>query len=135
MRLLSISEFRYGHRQDTTANLQTRAPNLWAKLNSLSHVFEHVQAPGADVLDELRTAYSRTWVRKYYALGTMLVQADGNAAAVASPFDTLTGNDLYYLRRDAEGVPYTRAARLKAPAASAAAAAYAHGAAERWCHQ
>jgi hypothetical protein len=51
-----------------TADLQARAPNLWVKLNSLSLVFEHVQASGADALEELRTAYSKVWARKFYAL-------------------------------------------------------------------
>lgn len=108
------------------ANLEAKAPNLWAKLNSLSHVFEHVPASGADALEELRTAYSRTWARKFYLLGQPLVQAAGGAVAVAAPFDTLAGEDLYNLRRDAEGVPYTRAATLKEPAAGAAQAAYVH---------
>jgi len=109
-----------------TADLQAKAPDLWVKLNSLSQVFEHVQASGADALVELRTAYSRTWARRFYSLGQRLALADGGAVAVASPFDALAGEDLYNLRRDAEGVPYTRAATLKEPAASAAQAAYVH---------
>lgn len=109
-----------------TAKLQSKAPSLWAKLNSLSRVFEHVPASGADALDELRTAYSKTWTRKFYALGQSLVLAAGGAVAAAATPDTLTGEDLYNLRRDAEGVPYTRAATLKAPAPSAAQAAYVH---------
>lgn len=108
------------------ADLQAKAPNLWTKLNSLSCVFEHVQASGADTLDELRTAYSRTWARKFLALGRPLVLAAGAAAAAADTFDALVGEDLYNLRRDAEGVPYTRAATLKAPASSAAQAAFVH---------
>ena len=110
----------------TTAELQAKAPNLWAKLNGLSRVFEHVQASGADALEELRTAYSKAWARKYYALGEALVQTTGGAASVAAPFDTLAGEDLYNLRRDAEGVPYTRAASQKTPAPNAAQAAYVY---------
>ncbi len=109
-----------------TASLQAKAPNLWARLNGLSRVFEHVQASGADALDELRTAYSRVWARKFYALGHPLVQATGGTVPVAAPFDALAGEDLYNLRRDAEGIPYTRAAKLKSPARSAAQAAYVH---------
>jgi len=109
-----------------TADLQTKAPNLWAKLNNLSHAFEHVPASGADALEELRTAYSKTWARKFYTLGRPLADSAGLAVAVAAPFDTLAGDDLYNLRRDAEGVPYTRAATLKAPQACASQAAYAY---------
>lgn len=86
----------------TLANLQAKAPNLWTKLNGLSRTFEHVQASGADALEELRTAYSKSWARRYYALGEKLVQAAGIAAVEKAPFDALVGEHLYDLRRDAE---------------------------------
>jgi hypothetical protein len=109
-----------------TSNLQAKAPNLWSKLNTLSHVFEHVQLSGADALDELRTAYSKTWARKFYALGHPLVQAAGSTVPPAATPDALEGEDLYNLRRDVEGVPYNRAATAKAPASNAAQAAFVH---------
>ncbi len=108
------------------ADLQAKAPVLWARLNSLSQEFEHIPASGADALEELRTAYSKTWARKFYSLGEALARAGGPGVSVAAPFDTLTGADLYDLRRDAEGTPYTRAARLKEPRPDAAQAAYVH---------
>ena len=46
--------------------------------------------------------------------------------AVTGPFDALAGEELYNLRRDAQGVPYNRAATLKDPAPNAAQAAYVH---------
>jgi len=109
-----------------TASLAAKAPTLWANLNALSDVFEHVRASGTDALEELRTAYSRVWARRFYSLGQTLAAGAGAAAAVAAPFDALAGNELYDLRRDAEGVPYSRAATLKKPPASAAQAAYVH---------
>lgn len=109
----------------TPADLQAKAPNLWTKLTSLSKMFEHVQASGSDVLDELRTAYSRTWARKFYVLGKTLVQPVAGVEAEA-PFDTLEGEDLYNLRRDAEGIPYDRAATLKNPAETSSLAASVH---------
>jgi hypothetical protein len=107
-------------------DLQTKAPNLWAKLTSLSNRFEHVQASGADALDDLRTAYSRAWTKKFYALGRPLIEATGGPLPPAATPDGLTGEDLYNLRRDAEGVPYNRAATCKAPAQHAAQAARIH---------
>ncbi|MFZ0928496.1 MAG: hypothetical protein WAN11_07840 [Syntrophobacteraceae bacterium] len=109
-----------------TADLQIKAPDLWAKLKSLSNSFEHIAESANDALDELRTAYSRTWARKFYALGQPLLASTGGAAAVAAPFDTLAGEDLYNLRRDAEGVPYTCAATIKAPGTNAAHAAFVY---------
>lgn len=114
---------------DTTANLQVKAPNLWTKLNALSGVFEHVRASGAEALDELRTAYSRAWARKLFALGIPLAQEAGmsghDVTTMTAP-DALSGEALYDLRRDAEGLPYTRAAVNKAPADSAAETALVH---------
>jgi hypothetical protein len=107
-----------------TADLQADAPNIWTKLNRLSSAFEHVQASGADVLDELRTAYSKAWARKFYASGASMANNAG-IAVTPSP-DALAGADLYNLRRDVEGLPYNRAATLKQPPAEAAEAALMH---------
>lgn len=109
-----------------TADLETKAPNLWVKLNTLSNEFEHVQASSDEALEELRTAYSRTWARKFYKLGQPLVQQAGSLLTVANPFDTLGVEDLYNLRRDAQGEPYNHAATIKEPPSNAALAAYVH---------
>lgn len=109
-----------------TVSLQTKASKLWAKLNSLSDKFEHVQASGAVALDELRTAYSKVWAKKFYALGSPLVVADGGVVPPAATPEALSGEDLYNLRCDAEGVPYNRAAKRKEPDPTAAQAAFVH---------
>jgi predicted outer membrane lipoprotein len=104
--------------------LEAKAPELWDKLTTLSAVFEHVQESGDEVLDDLRVAYSRSWARKFYALGQPLAAAAGIAHSPTP--DALTSEELYDLRRDVEGIPYTRAAMLNAPPAAAAEAAFAH---------
>lgn len=107
-----------------TVELEQKAPILWAKLNGLSNSFEHVQASGADVLRELRTEYSKCWMRKFYALGQPSAQATGIAVTpIPNAYDC---DELYDLRRDVEGVPYTRAATLKAPPNSASEASLMH---------
>lgn len=108
------------------AELQDKAPTLWAKLTNLSAVFQHVQGSGDEALDELRTAYSKCWVRKFYALGALLVASGGGAGSPGPTPDTLEGDALYNLRRDAEGVPYDIAARRKEPGLDAGQAALAH---------
>lgn len=110
----------------TTMDLQAKAPNLWEKLNGLSSVFEHVQASGADALEELRTEFSKAWARKFHALGRPLTEAAGAVVSPAGFFDTLGGEDLYNLRRDAEGVSYAHAATLKAPPVNAAQTAFVY---------
>ncbi len=106
----------------STVDLQAKAPALWEHLGTGAH-FEHVQASGEAALDELRTAFSRVWARRFFGLA----QPMAGAAAVASlnP-DDWRGDELYDLRRDAEGVPYNRAATRKEPGPEAAQAALAH---------
>jgi hypothetical protein len=111
----------------TSAELEAKAPHLWTSLNSLSDVFEHVQVSADKALEDLRDAYSRAWARRFFGLGpAMMPAASGAPAVAAAAADALNGEDLYDLRRDAEGVPYTGAAQLKAPAATAAQAAMFH---------
>lgn len=108
----------------TSTQLQAKAPDLWAKLNALSGSFEHVQASGGVVLDQLRLAYSRTWMKKFYALGKPAATALG-ITLDPSP-DSIPADSLYDARRDIEGVPYTRAATQKSPPVSSGEAALAH---------
>jgi len=108
----------------TSAALQAKAPKLWARLTGGTATFQHIQASGADALGELRTAFSKVWVRKFYALGRPLLEADGKTYSAIEP--DMSCEDLYNSRRDAEGVPYNRAAAMKQPPPHAAAAAFFH---------
>jgi hypothetical protein len=108
----------------SSADLQKKAPDLWGKLNALSKDFEHIQASGADILEQLRLAFSQAWARKFYALGKPLADKQG-ITTVPKP-DAISLDGLYDLRRDAEGKPYTRAASLKEPPLSAGEASLAH---------
>ena len=107
-----------------SADLQAKAPQLWDKLTTLSAAFEHIEESGDVFLEEVRVAYSRSWAKKFYALGQPLAAASG-ITYVPSP-DGLECDDLYNLRRDVEGIAYTRAATLKTPPGAAAEAAFAH---------
>jgi len=73
-------------------------------------------------------AFSRVWSRKFYSLGKLLLEDVGRACPPGSAvaLETMECEDLYNLRRDAEGVPYNRAARKKEPPAESAQAAFAH---------
>ena len=108
----------------TEVELREKAPQLWQKLNALSGSFLHVQESGDTFLAELRLAYSKTWAKQFYALGKPSA-AELGITTKPSP-DALTTQDLYDLRRDAEGVPYTTAASQKSPHSSAGEAALTH---------
>jgi hypothetical protein len=110
-----------------TADLQTKAPNLWARLTGTGAPFSHVQESGEAFLAELRGEFSKVWARKFFALGRPLLEADGlvYAPALVDP-SAMTVDDLYDLRRDGDGTPYHRAATRKAPDPTCAQAAYAH---------
>ncbi|RJG40827.1 SIR2 family protein [Mesorhizobium sp. DCY119] len=109
---------------NTSAELQGKAPDLWDKLNDLSGSFTHMQESGAAVLEELRLAYSRVWARKFYTLGKPL--ADGAGVVHNPDANALSCDQIFDLRRDAQGVSYSHAATLKEPPAGAAEAAFAH---------
>ena len=109
--------------------LESKAPGLWALLRDLSAQFEHVQASSSEALAEVRAEFSKVWMRKFFQLGRPLVEeVTGTALApeVLEPYPALGVEDLYDLRRDAEGVPYDQAARTKEPSPDAAQAASAH---------
>jgi len=104
--------------------LKAKAPELWQTLSSGSDAFFHVRASGADVLEELRVAYSRTWMKKFYALaGPLLADAGMKETAIDLEQDA---DVLYDCRRDSEGTPYNRAASMKEPAAAAAQTSFFH---------
>jgi hypothetical protein len=108
-----------------SANLQAKAPALWNRLAVAGAPFSHVQASGADALDELRTEFSKVWARKFFQLGMPFMSPGAppcNSTALVPA--TLSCDQLYDLRRDAEGLPYNRAAKQKAPPATAAKAAF-----------
>src|ERR1017187_5737276 len=50
------------------AALQVKAPTLWTTLTSGTTQFLHIQASGSDALVELQKAFSRVWLKKFYAL-------------------------------------------------------------------
>ena len=108
----------------SSADLQAAAPTLWARLTGGTALFQHVQASGADALEELRAAFSKVWAKKFYALGKTMLEADGKNYSAIDP--VMSCEEFYSFRQDAEGIPYHRAATRKAPAAGAAAAAFLH---------
>jgi hypothetical protein len=108
----------------TSETLTEKAPLLWARLNALSHSFEHIPVSGADALKELRTAFSKVWARRYYALAAPILLAAGHQPPANCDTEAMSCSELYDFRRDAEGVSQVRAARLKAPQQGAAQAAY-----------
>jgi hypothetical protein len=109
---------------ETSANLEAKAPRLWTTLTTGTPVFQHIQASGAEALEEFRVAFSKTWLKKFYALGEPLLTAAGKPFAAVDP--DMEVDDLYDCRRDCEGVPYSRAAQMKEPAPSAAQASFFH---------
>lgn len=106
--------------------LQAKAPILWEKLSGLSCQFDPVQASADEALDELRTAYSRAWANKFYKLGLPSIEASNEVIPPTARSEDMLGEDLYNLRRDAEGIPYNKAATWKTPGQPAAQAAYMH---------
>jgi len=107
-----------------STDLQAKAPALWKTLTESTDAFVHVRASSSDALVELQAEFSKVWLRKFYVLGEPLLTALGKPISPIEP--DATPEDLYACRCDAEGVPYSRAARTKEPPAQAAQAALCH---------
>lgn len=108
---------------DSSANLQAKAPELWATLSPGPH-FKHFDKSGADALEELRVEYSKVWLKRFLGLAAPLLTDEGKPCPERDL--ALNCDELYNARLDGEGEPYNRAARTKAPAPSASQAAFAH---------
>lgn len=99
-----------------TNALEEKAPQLWHIAHADNVHFEHVRESGADILDELRRAFSMNYLRQVLAAGrTVFEQTTGVQCHPAwlqiADFDSET---LYGLRRDAEGIPAVQpATRLR----------------------
>jgi hypothetical protein len=108
--------------------LQGKAPELWTRLTAGGARFQHIQASGDEVLEELRAGFCKVWGRRFFELSRPLMEAEGKVflATTADILDTLQCEDLYNFRQDSEGMPYNRAARRKTPAPESGPAALAH---------
>jgi len=103
-------------------DLKQKAPQLWALAHQPQVTFTHVQESGADALDELRRAFSESYLRQVLAAGRAAFE---NVTGVhCDPaWLNVTGLDseaLYDWRRDAEGVPADRPAMTNRPGSSEA---------------
>ena len=104
----------------TAQLLEDKAPDLWSLAHADHVIFTHVQEDGARFLDELRRAYSRSFLRKVIRAGVEVFEAETGGACDPQWLDVPDHGSqaLYGLRRDAEGVPHTLPARQKTPAPS-----------------
>ena len=100
--------------------LRTKAPELWALAHAPLVRFRHVQGSGAEALDGLRKAFSQSYLRRVLTAGRAAMEAElghpCDQAWFASP--EFGSEELYALRRDAEGVPMVEAAMRRAPGPS-----------------
>lgn len=99
------------------ADLEAKAPELWALAHAQGVTFTHVQESGAAALDELRKAFSTNYLKMVLDAGrTAFEQSAGVQCDPAwlevDDFDTAA---LYGLRRDAEGVPAGKPATKARP--------------------
>lgn len=111
------------------ADLQTKAPDLWALAHQAGVVFTHVQASGDAFLAELREAFSLVYIREFLRLGRDAYATQRPGAAISSTWQqmpALSNDQLYSWRRDAEGRAANEPAVGRSPNASAEMAGFAH---------
>jgi hypothetical protein len=99
------------------ADLQRKAPDLWAVAHQPHVTFTHVPESGADALDELRRGFSENYLRQVLAAGRAAFEATTGAACDPAWLNVtgLESESLYDWRRDAEGVPVGRPATANRP--------------------
>ena len=102
--------------------LQQKAPELWALSHQENVLFEHAQELALDLLDELRRAFSAAFLRQMLAMGRPAFQLEMGVAPdqALMTLQTVDSETLYSWRRDAEGVPAGKPAKLTRPAPSEA---------------
>lgn len=104
---------------DDAANLQAKAPNLYAVGEAAAHRFCHVQEYGDVFLRELRTHFSQSFIRQTLAGGAAPFEIANGAPPdpdLLEPQQT-DPKALWRLRRDIEGCLPNRPATLREPPA------------------
>lgn len=104
-----------------SGTLRDKAPGLWRALQSEGVRFEHIEVSGEAFLDDFREAFSRWYARRVLEMG---VPAYEGTFGQACPREWVHANDiaredLYMLRRDAEGRRIGRPARRRDPSEDA----------------
>jgi len=97
--------------------IQAKAPGLWSLTTGNGVIFRHVQASGAEFLDELRKILSISFFERLFSdsIGTYHSHVGvGTAPRMLLP-NSLNTDQLYDLRRDCTGVAPKTVVRDKAP--------------------
>jgi len=102
------------------ADLENKAPELWAIAHTDGVTFWHIQESGAELLDALRKEFSFMFLRQVLEQGRASIEAEigkqyDQVWLDMSPMDQ---HELYRWRRDAEGVSSDRPPRRKSPEAN-----------------
>ena len=97
--------------------LEDKAPDLWAIAHSDNVDFHHIQESGAEVLDELRRAFSKNYLRQVLEAGKQHIESETESQSDPKWFEIadFDSESLYGWRRDAEGVPTGEPARNARP--------------------
>lgn len=101
-----------------TNELAVKAQHLWNVAHREGGHFEHVQASASETLDELRVAFSQSYLRQMLEVGRETFIERHPETAVSTAWFAIDSEDssvLYGWRRDAEGVPSSCPASQKTP--------------------
>lgn len=110
----------------SVAELEAKAPALWAVAHRPGVTFTHVRESGAEALDELRRAFSERFLAQVFDAGRQIVEEE-----VGGPIDpawaeppNFGSEALYDWRRDAQGTPAGKPATAKHPINAGAVGAF-----------
>ena len=100
--------------------IEAKAPGLWSLTKGDGVIFRHVQASGAEFLDELRKVLSVSFFERLFLESIQTYHSHvgvGTAPRMRLP-DSLNTDQLYDLRRDTTGVAPKAVVRDKEPLAT-----------------
>jgi hypothetical protein len=112
----------------SAADLEAKAPGLWSVFHAAGVDFLHEQASGEDVLNELRTEFSCAYLRGMLMTGKSAFETRFTTPCPPAWLDThsMSIEDIYAWRRDAEGQPIGRPARSRSPRGDCQSVAFFH---------
>lgn len=111
-----------------SAELQSKAPELWRVFHQSGIDFQHYQASGSEVLTELRAEFSHSYLRRMLMMGKSSFEAKFGTSCPPALLETngMEVEELYAWRRDAEGQRVGRPARARTPRVDCQNVAFFH---------
>lgn len=98
----------------SSIELEDKAPDMWRWANSPNVNFLHIRESGSTFLNELRKCFSVHFLQRLIKYSAGIKEStDEFKSKYIEPFQSLSVNDLYNIRRNFCGVPHNKPVKTK----------------------